>query len=363
MTIDSGNEQTTQFSHIDISEFFDSPGTEQDDESTRIVVLTPHERELVSMVFNRLKIISPETLAGLVSRIPDLERLAGAIARFPSLLQKQVVSREVRTQQTLIKSLLTYRDGDRMLYLPSKAILGKGFLVAKFHAFSSMAQISRESGFSVSEINKLRKATLTLLFTIMAEDVYLTLLEDTTIPTAIRQEIASSLIILWEHRSDRNVADMAPVLEAVWTVRDKLAPAFGTMVGTSELLLLSIELDEQWRQFISAKLGDSDVSKAMEEFLFGLSYEQICQVKMKLKELGISAIGRDEINSFLGKDTYIKTGFDPRSFYQLYTIRRDNARVRQRMDLEGPHKTLEDHFMKFILEKNREKQRNDVNTT
>ena len=49
-----------------------------------------------------------------------------------------------------------------------------------------------------------------------------------------------------------------------------------------------------------------------------------------------------------------------RDFYLLYTVRRDNARARQRLHIEGPKNTLEDHFIRFIMEKNQEKQKNDT---
>ena len=165
---------------------------------------------------------------------------------------------------------------------------------------------------------------------------------------------------MWEHRSDQNVADIAPVLEAVWTVRDKLVPAFGTMVGTSELLLLTIELDEQWTMFIKEKLSDPDISQALEEFLFSLSHEQINILKNKIKEQSCTSISREDVYALLGERIPVDVELDPRNFYLRYTIRRDNARARTRLNLEGPHKTLEDHFTRFILEKNLEKQHNDI---
>jgi len=157
---------------------------------------------------------------------------------------------------------------------------------------------------------------------------------------------------------------MAPVLESVWNARSRLAPAFGTMVGTSELLLLSIEMDDTWRRFIATQTGDRDVSMALEEFLFGLSYEDIQRVKNILKDRGISAIGRHEVAAFLDKEDELETTFDdadPRSFYLGYSVRRDNAKARLRMNQPGPHHTLEDHYMKFILEENKEKQLKDGN--
>lgn len=349
------------FTPVDIDEFYDDKSqTPTDQYSSDIVVLSAKEKILVDKIFETVKEISPETLEGLTDRLSDLERLAASIAHFPSLLQRQITPTEIQTQHTIVESLLKQKDGDKTLHLPTKAILGKGFLVAKYQFFASITKIAKQISNDANLYNDLSKETILIMFTLMTEEVYLSLLDDVTIPLDIRRQISYSLVILWEHRSDHNVADIAPVLAEVWNARRKLAPAFGTMVGTSELLLLSIEMDDQWRKFISKKLGNKDVSAAMEEFLFGLSYEQIQKLKSILKEQGISAIGRDEVASFLGIkiETYYEA--DPRSFFLQYSIRRENARARKRMNLPGPHGTLEDYYMRFILELNKEKQYNDI---
>lgn len=353
--------EKTEFETVDIDEFYDdSSFSHEKSFSTDIIVLNTSERVLVNKAFEIIKSISPETLEGLTDRLSDLERLAASIVHFPSLLQRQIMPTEIQTQHTIAESLLKQKDGDKTLHLPTKAILGKGFLVAKYHFFASLSKIAKQCGLEEKLVSKLAKETLLIMFTLMAEEVYLSLLDDVTIPLDIRREISYSLVVLWEHRNDHNVGDIAPVLAEVWNARRKLAPAFGTMVGTSELLLLSIEMDDQWRRFISKKLGDPDVSGAMEEFLFGLSYEQIQKLKNMLREQGISAIGRDEVSSFLGVkiETYYEA--DPRSFFLQYSIRRENARARKRMNLPGPHCTLEDYYMRFILEQNKEKQYNDI---
>ena len=122
-------------------------------------------------------------------------------------------------------------------------------------------------------------------------------------------------------------------------------------------------MDDQWCKFISTQLSDKEVSMALEEFLFGLSYEEILRVKNILKDKGISAIGRDEVAALLDKPSIqeaANSSHDPRQFYLDYSVRRDKARARLRMNLPGPHTTLEDHYMRFIMEKNKEKQYNDV---
>ena len=351
---------TIDFTSVDIEEFYDKE--ELKDESTDLVILTDDEQELVNTLFDRLKSISPESLEVIANRVADLERLTKNIAHFPSLFVHQTLSAEVRTEHTLLDSLISNRGSDRLLHLPSKAILGKGYIVAKFHVFMSMTKPAKECGFPKEEVAKYQQATLALMYTIMAEDVYLSMLDNDSIPIDLRQQVAYSLLILWEHRSDQNVNELAPVLGKIWHARKALAPAFGTMVGTSELLTLTIQLDEEWRKFISSKLEDKEISMAMEEFLFGLTYEEILRVKNSLKDRGLHAIGREEVAAFLGKTIIQEAMYDldPRQFYLDYSVRRDNARARLRLNLPGPHTTIEDHYMRFILEKSKEKQHNDV---
>lgn len=347
--------QQDDFTHVDIDEFFESED-KQEKFSTELVVLSQSEEAVFAKLIHFLKDDEPGTLLGIMERFADMERLVTNITHFPSLLERQMIMGETRSQHTLVEGLLTHRDGDKMLHLPSKAILGKGFLVTKYHTFIAMYRIAVNAGMNHKDAQEVYNAASIILFTIMVEDVYLDLIDDQTLPLEIRREIAFSLIVLWEHRYDQNVSDVAPVLQAVWEARRNLAPAFGTMVGTSELLLISIQMDENWTAFLREKLSDKDVSQSMEEFLFGLSYEQIQSLRTILRERGIAAIGRDEISNFLEQEIKIDVASDLRDFYMQYTVRRDNARTRKRLQIPGPHNTLENHYMRFILERNKEKQ-------
>lgn len=332
---------------------FDQIRTPQDQVATDIIVLNPNERSLINRVFENLRVYSPETMVGVATRIMDLERLSVSISRYPSMHERGYLAGQARSSDTLIETLCTIGDGERLLSLPTKAILGQGFLVAKFHAFAAVTLVAMNSFFSESDIQELRQATLNIMFTLMAEDVYLSLLDDPNMNPKVRRDVAEALAELWEHRLDQNVISVAPVLDAVWTVRDQIAPNFGTMIGTSELLLLSIGLDNTWHRFITSKLGDPDVAAAMEEFIFGLSYEDITLIRKELKNRGINAIGRDEVPEIIGHKATLSNE-DPRIFYRAYTQRRNNADARKRLGVEGPKKTLEDHYMQFIFEKNRE---------
>ena len=352
--------QQNDFEQVDLSTFFDSQD-ESPINDQKAEMLTTKQKELIQEVMPQIKAIDPEKAESFQERLESLEALAQAVARFPSLLEKHELIGGTRTPTSLIDSLIDHQDaGDAILQLPSKAMLGKGLLVAKMHTLSSFAKYTHHS----TELKKYSKAfdteTVSSMYSLLIEDVYLNLIRDTSQPMEFRREWALSLLLLWEHWNDQGSAQVAPVLESVWMARRRLAPAFGTMMGTSELLLISMQMDDQWIAFIKQKLGEPGVSQAMEEFLFGISFEQINTLRTILKEKGIPAIGRDEVSKFLGEHVKSDAGLDYRDFYAKYTVRRDNARSRTRLKLNGPHKTLEDYFIQFVTEQNKEKQNNDT---
>ncbi len=351
---------TTEFVSVPLDEFFDTSETENPLQ-IGIVVLTPKQRAMVDDLSQKLTFIRPDYLEILKRRMDDLQSLAASIARFPSLLERATLVGGVRTPQELIESLINHTpEGDAMLQLPSKSTLGRGFLVAKIHTFSSLTKLSKEAALDAKITQTFQDETVSMMFLLLAEDVYLNMIRDNSIEMNFRRQLALSLLLLWEHRADQNITDISPVLQSVWQARRRLAPAFGTMMGTSELIMISMQMDEQWAKFIKAKLSVPDVSQAMEEFLFGLSYEQVQQLKATLREKGIAAIGRDEVSSFLGQHIKTDVSLDYRDFYTQYSLRRDNARARARFGLPGPHKTLEDYFIRFVMELNQEKQNNDI---
>ncbi len=374
-----------EFTSVDLSEFLDSGEAELENQENGIVVLTQKQKVLCDELNSRIALYAPQHKEIFDKRMADLKRLAVAIAEFPSLLSRATLTSETRTPQDIIELLIdTDSDyGKTFIQLPSKATLGKGFLTAKLHTFSSLAKLARkvndnkdsktqkeaassepqpeeQGAISSKLIQAFNEETVSMMFLLLAEDVYLNLIKDESLDIDFRRQLATSLLLLWEHRADQNISDIAPVLTHVWKARRTLAPAFGTMMGTSELIMFSFQMDETWSKFIRTQLENTEVTQAMEEFLFGISYEQISKLKKLLREKGIGSIGRDEVSKFLGEKVKTDVSGDYKDFYSQYSIRRDNAQARKRLNLEGPHRTLEDHFIRFVMEQNREKQNNDT---
>jgi hypothetical protein len=322
-------------------------------------VFTEQEQELVDKLLRSLSDL-PKTIADLRRWISCMEALEKNIMSFPSLFSKPVsfpnkaIFCEQRSQLTLLDSLLVNREGDKILYLPARAMLGKGFLIAKYHMFNLFVQAAIDSGMPEADIKSLKSMTATLIFTLMAEDVYLNMLDDIATPESVRRQVALALLLLWEHRSDFIIAkDHMSALQAVWDARNHLAPVFGSMMGMSELMQISMDLDAVWAKFITEKLSDNEILLAMEEFLMGLSFEQIQILRKKLREQGLTAVNRDEVKNLLKEDVPAGANIDLDDFYMMYTIRRDNARARKRLHHKGPQNTLEDHYMAFVFEEYR----------
>ncbi len=350
-----------EFTPVSIDSFFDKSDVQNAAIETGITILTKNQEQLVKQLLNELHKSAPGRVEHLEERLRKVEKLAQDIALFPSLLERTETNTSVRTPEELVESLVSYHEeGDTLLQLPSKATLGKSFLVTKIHTFYSMYKLARDfTDMDEKLVKTYIDETISMMLTLMAEDVYMDIIRDEVIAKDLRREMALSLIILWEHRSDQTISDIAPVLQSVWEARRKIAPIFGTMMGTSELMQVSMQMDVQWVQFMKGRLSDPDVSQAMEEFLFGISHEQIQRLKAILKEQGVKNIGRDEVSSYLGERVKTDIAADYRDFYLLFTVRRDNARVRARLHFDGPKHTLEDHFIRFVMEQNAEKQQKD----
>lgn len=349
-------------SEAEISRIFNEDGVPVSADQTKIVIFTEYQESLVSRLREALKLHAPDRLAALNSRLEDMTRLAHAIGHFPSLLGRENTVTSVRTPASLVESIISYQDdGDTTLHMPAKAALGKAFLITKMHTFFSMYRLaSRLALMDDASARAYYNETVSMMFVLMAEDVYMNLIKDSTIDGDLRRQLAAQLIILWEHRNDEAISDIAPVLQAVWTARRTLAPVFGTMMGASELLALTVRMDWQWSAFLKARLAVPDVSQSLEEFLFGLSYEQINRLKSILREQGVKSIGRDQVSTYLGESVKTDMNLDYRDFYLLYTVRRDNARARRRLHLDGPKNTLEDHFILYVLEKQNDALSGDV---
>lgn len=313
-----------------------------------MLVLSDAENDLVGKVSEWLKNNSPDDYQLALEQFTRLQNLGAVISEYPSIREAQFLNGVLRNEGQLAESLLAFSSSSHLLHIPTKVVALRSFLVAKFHAFSLLNYLVDENAELSTAI---RNAAFSVICTLMAEDVYFTCLEDPGFSQKTRASIADDLIALWDSGQDRRSIHYLPALSALWIARDSAPPCFGTMDGNSELLRLSMDMEDQWQEFLIEESTNNETRWALEEFLFGLSYEEIQQVRSRLKRFGIGAIGYDEVRSYLGsKPSYeLVNSRDPRAIYSFFIERRDACNLRKRMSAPGPLHTLEGIYLKYRI--------------
>ena len=302
-----------------------------------------------------------ETLALLVAENSDtneaelvkqrfscLKLFGEAIAIYPSIRESQVLRGYVRNEQHLIKALVGLAPSSHLLRIPARIQAVRSFLVTKFHGFSLLYKLFNLDTKLREEI---KTVLFSIMFTIMAEDVYFSCLDDSAVSGEIKIRLADELISLWDSGAEPAMIRHFPFLEALWTARNDSPPSFGTLDGTSEIIRLSFDLAEDWNEFLLDHINSEETKWALDEFLFGLSHEELSSVRSRLKRFGITAVNHREIHSFLGASpayTMIDNS-DPRLMYDFYIDRKEAALFRKRIGSAGPRKTLEEIYLKYRM--------------
>ncbi|MBN1501193.1 MAG: hypothetical protein JW982_13610 [Spirochaetes bacterium] len=292
-----------------------------------------------------------EAAERIKNNINALIELARAISQYPSILKKSNLFGEEQSAETLIEMLCQQEDIDQTMHIPTKAMLGKGFLVAKINFFRMIEFIASRTPELRDESVMIHEDITAIIFTIMSEDVFLSIIEDKKLPETIRNRAAFLLANIWEYRLNYNVKDFAPILNSIWEGRKKLIPVFGTLLGTSELMMMSFDIDKKWLEFLNDKSDDKEVFQALEEFLFTLTFEELENLRKKMTELRLTSVKKEEIQNITGKkQMYAEFNHsDTREMYRFFRDRKHNAHFRQRAEIPGPKKTIEEYIMCHIL--------------
>jgi hypothetical protein len=315
-------------------------------------VLDENEEFLFAEVINFLQKEFPEEVPVVEERFSCVRSLADAISRFPKVEGVQHIRGMVRDERNLIASLGHFSPSSRMFHMPTRIIASHSLLVAKSHAFSLLSLLTSTK----PELqNAVRRAIFSIICVLMAEDVYISCLDEPSFSQEKKDDLANDLFLLWNSGSDPRSSRYAASLEALWEARNSSPPSFGTMEGASELFRISLDLDQEWQDFVVQRLCDQETRWALEEFLFGLSYEEILQVRTRLKRFGINAVDAGELFSFLGNEPAftVVAKNDPRAAYDFYVDRRDVALMRSRTASPGPRSTLEELYLKYHITRER----------
>jgi len=318
-------------------------------------ILSDEEELLVGKIEDWLKDTSPHDYTLVKERFHRLRNLGIAVFDYPSIKNARFLKDIVVDENQLVKSLLAFSTPSRLLRTPAKVVALRSFLVAKFHAFSLLSMLTSEnSDLHIPAIN----TVFSVVFTLMAEDVYFSCLEDPGFSNNTKTRLADDLIALWDSGTDQRSIRHLMALSSLWTARDSSPPSFGTMDGNTELLRISLDMgnDTEWEDFLKEESTNDKTRWALEEFLFGLSYEEIIKVRSRLNRYGVNSVSHNEVRTYLDSSPVYSAvnNHDPTAIYDFFIERRDACSLRKKLLASGPLNTIEEIYLKYriVLESN-----------
>ncbi len=317
-----------------------------------IIVFSSEEQEIVEAVLLFLEKTSPRKALAVKEQMEALLDLGRGISRYPSVVGTQSLESSTRSLTTLIDRLCGWDDSAELMNLPTKAVLGRGFLVGKINFLSMLLYLAIASEDLMPLSDVLTRILSMNVFTLLSEEVYVSILEDPYIEEPMKRLAGRELAHVWDSRLHSNVEDYAPLLASLWYARKDMKPVFGSMLGMSELYTLSMSLDPQWLSCLMAYKDDSDFLDALEEFLFNLTYEEIQLIRDHIEKRDVKSVGREEIGEILGRPrTYSDFDeTDPREMYRFFMQRKKTVSYRRKLpEAAGPRRTLEEHLILYLM--------------
>jgi len=249
--------------------------------------------------------------------------------------------------ESLADLLCRVPSWDLDLHIPTKAVVGQAYLVAKINFLKGVGY-ALEALDGPTDLRESAEVEIAQsIHSKLAEELFLSLVTDPLGDREVKLTAARARLRIWDDRLVAEADDFAPVLDAIWQARDRLRPVLGTMRGTQEFfLLLRDSRDHRFLDYFSESDLPDEQHQAFEEFLFGISFEEITRLRDHLATASRSAISQEEARKLLGRDprSWAPSG-GPQALYTSFKRRRVKANYRSITGASGPKKTAEEYVM------------------
>ena len=311
--------------------------------------LDQSERALVSDALAVVSSVDPDLAGSLREGLERLERAADLVRSSPSILRSMETPRSSATYQTLLELMCSVPEWDFDLHVPVRVIFGQAYLVAKINFLKSVGYTLEETR-APEPLRALAEREISQsIYSKLGEELYISIMTDTTCTRPVRAAAARALFEIWERRLVAEIDDFSPVLESVWRARNKVRPVIGTTLGTSEFFALLREgTDTRFLDHFDSEVPEEHL-QAFQEFLLGLSWEEIATVRERMVAAGQSAMSPEQARSLLRPASWAPHPDGPQALFTSYKKRRIAARYRQLTGTPGPTKTAEAHVVIAFL--------------
>jgi len=261
---------------------------------------------------------------------------------------------KTESSETLVDLLCRVPEWDLDMHVPTKALVGNAYLMMKINFFKGLGYALEAAGAPLEVLERVQAEAGQSIYSKLAEELFVAIVTDPAGRHNVKLRAARELSNIWEHRLDAEIDDFAPVLESVWVARDRVRPVVGTLQGTHEFLrLLGTTTDHSFfDHFVDGDVPQEEVD-AFEEFLFGIAYEQIVQIREHLASGPHGAVSAAEADRIVGRkgDSWVPTWGGPQSIYSSYKKRKVKAHYRSLTSAPGPKKTAEEYVMIAFLDR------------
>jgi hypothetical protein len=311
------------------------------------------ERGLIEQALAVVGEANPRQHAVIDGMLSRLRSMAELIRDSPSLASSwDGGAGRAFSSDTLIEQLCRVHDYDIDLHIPTKAVLGQAYVIAKINFLKALGYTLEAVSAPLALRESVEREVAQSIYTKLAEELFVSIVTDPTAPPDAKTGAARFLFRIWEERLQIEVDDFAPLLESAWDARSKLLPILGTMLGTHEIFRLFQEArDKHFLDYFSEDHVEPEQLLAFEEFLFGLSHEEIARLRSHLVEQGRACITLEEGRALLNRSTtsWPTDRNGAAALYTSYKKRRVNAAHRALTGASGPKKTAEEYVMLAFL--------------
>jgi hypothetical protein len=314
----------------------------------------PAERALVERALAFVDAANAEQAGLLTANLARLQGLAELLTDSASLASSwRARGGKGSADESLIDLLCRVPEYDIDLHLPTKALLGQTYLIAKINFLKGLGY-ALESLDSPAELSqRIELEVGQSIYSKLAEELFVSIVTSPDTPRDAKAGAARFLFRIWDQRLLVEVDDFAPLLESVWQARTKLLPVLGTMLGTQEVFQLVRETsDSRFLDYFTSDGVAEEQVFAFEEFLFGLSFEDIQKLREHLAAEGKAYVTIEEARALLSnqRGSWRPDASAAQSLYTSYKKRRVKALYRAITSARGPKKTAEEYIMIAFLQ-------------
>ncbi len=289
------------------------------------------------------------------AHVQRIHAIRDALETYPPVFQERELGTRQRGLATLVDLVANATDADVEMFLPTRAMLWRSLTMARLNFWRLVRYVVEEifdedapDGLTAKADGRVHAS----VYLKMVDELLLSLAMDSTLDHHLRGEVMVSLTSLWDGTPSSAVQEFFPVLEAIWEARRTLRVSVGTMLGVSEIMkLLQAGCAPQFVDYFRRARMTKDEGMAFQEFLIGVTTEQIHDLEELLQDTGRTCLSAEEAEEALGRPTIsLDDSAAGVGAYQFHRERQLQAAARRLRNLPGPKHTAEEYMLLYFLE-------------